>query len=119
MGPPPGKKTGDSDPSEEIFLDKTSLVHAPGTGAQLNLPNGLFAGIIHHCHPASNMWVAPEDFRHLAFHFDEIVGVVQNRVCDCAVMRQERGRNQCANQAEKSVGHVHHLFVPRKAGADP
>ena len=53
----------------------------------------------------------PEDFRHLAFEFNEIVGVVQDAVCDCAVMRQERQERSVRNQTEKFVSHVHHLFV--------
>ena len=45
----------------------------------------------------------PEDFRHLAFEFNEIVGVIQDAVCDCAVMRQERTGETSAETRQKSL----------------
>ena len=57
----------------------------------------------------------PEDFRHLAFEFNEIVGVIQDAVCDCAVMREEHRRDQCGNQTEEFASHVHEFCVPWKA----
>ena len=114
--PPSGTKTSDSDSSEEIFLGETSSFQARRAGTKFNLPNNLFAGIIRYSQPASNMRVMPEDFRHLAFEFNEIVGVIQDAVCDCAVMRQERRRDQCANQTEKFGNYIRKLPTPSLGG---